>query len=146
MRQSPGVSRAGTMHLRPETDRAFHRETRIERSIAVLEYHLHLAAELLQRQLRTTNNLAVEQDVAAGRRDELHDEASRSRFAAAELADDAERLSDPDVEVDAVDRADEGCAAEQRVADGEVLREAADTEKGPRSSAPVRLLAALVMT
>ena len=32
-------------------------------------------------------------------------------------------------------RADEGCAAEQRVADGEVLREATNTEKGPRSSA-----------
>src|SRR2546426_761494 len=48
----------------------------------------------------------VDEDVATGRRDELQDPLAGRRLATAALPDEAEDLPPPDVEVDAIDRAD----------------------------------------
>src|SRR3989442_7900430 len=48
----------------------------------------------------------VDEDVATGRRDELQDPLAGRRLATAALPDEAEDLAPPDVEVDAIDRAD----------------------------------------
>ena len=62
--------------------------------------------------------LAVEQDLAgldpAGRRDEAHDRERGHALAAARLADEAHDLAAVDVEVDAVDRADDAVARVER--------------------------------
>jgi hypothetical protein len=68
---------AQPVHARPERDGVFHGEPRIERGVAVLEYHLDLLAELGEVERGRADRLAVEQDLAEVRRDDLHDQARR---------------------------------------------------------------------
>ena len=49
------------MHHRTEGDRLLDGETRVERGVAVLKYHLHAAAQLAQRQI-ATELFAIEHD------------------------------------------------------------------------------------
>ena len=77
------------VHDRAEGDRLRNGQARIERGVAVLEYHLHLAAVFLQRQFPRTDSLAVEDDLARRRIHQRHDQAGGRRLAAAGLAHDA---------------------------------------------------------
>src|SRR5258708_2283463 len=92
-----------TVHPRPERDRLLDGETRIERGVAVLEHHLHLAAGLREFQFPGSDGLPVEQQFARVRRHDLHGWAGERRLPAAGLADDAECLALGDVERDTVD-------------------------------------------
>jgi hypothetical protein len=91
------------VHLRAEGDGVLDGQARVERGVAVLEHHLHLAAELAQRQVRPAD-APVEDDLAASG-DQVHQQPRGGGLAAARFADDAERLALAHVEVDAVDRA-----------------------------------------
>ena len=93
------------MNARAECDGVLDREPRIERSVAVLEHHLHLLAEGREIERARAHGFSVEQDVARIGRDDLHDQTRGGGLPAAGLADDAERLAFGDVEVDAVDGA-----------------------------------------
>ena len=74
--------------------------------------------------------VAVEDDLAGGRRRQLEDGPAERRLAAAGLADEAEDLAGEDVEVDAVDRVDGAdLLAQQAADDREVLLEPADREQ-----------------
>ncbi len=79
----------------------------IERRVRVLEDHLQLApvgTKLGARQARDV--VAAESHRPAGRLQEPDEEAPQRRLPAAGLSDDAERLSTPHFERDAVDRVD----------------------------------------
>ena len=79
------------------------------------------------RRVGLRERLAVEQDLAAGRRLQAEQRAAERRLAAAGLADDAEHLAAPPLQVDAVDaRARRAC----RRAPGSAPR-----ARGPRTAA-----------
>ena len=129
------------MDARAERNGVLDGQPRIERRIAVLEDHLRLLAEAVQAQRRRADRLAVEQDVALVRLDDLHDQPRGGGFAAAGLADDAERLALHDVEIDAVDRADHGPGARQEPAVGaEMLDQAAHRKQRRRLAAAIDVL------
>src|SRR5260221_5387073 len=102
------------MHAGAEGDGVLDGQTRIERGVAVLKYHLGLFAEVVQRERSRADLLAVKQDVAGVRLDDLHDEPGRGRFAAAGFADDAERFALLHLQIDAVDGANDGSGARQQ--------------------------------
>ena len=105
--------------------------------MAVLKDHLHLAA-IVGEADRVADALAVEDDLALVRVDELHQQPRRRRLAAAALAHDAQRLALLDGEVDAVDRAHHALRPEQAAAlDREVLDEAVHRDERLRRPAAV---------
>src|ERR1044072_2343747 len=93
-----------TVDTRAEGNRILDRQTRVERGIAILKHHLRLLAEIGKAERKRADRLAVEQDFASVRCDDLHHEPRDRRLAATCLADDAERLALGEVEIDAVDR------------------------------------------
>src|SRR5689334_20107776 len=92
------------VHLQRLRDDAADVHARIERSVGVLEYHLHVlpgALHLLARERLQV--LSLHKDRARGRTVKLDDGSSGRALAAARLADEAERLAGVDVEADIVD-------------------------------------------
>src|SRR5439155_1935561 len=75
----------------------------VERRERILEDHLDLATVgTLLFGGETADRLAVEQDLARRRRNELHDHPPGRRLAAARLADQSDRLAAADVEADPI--------------------------------------------
>src|SRR5882757_11256488 len=104
VRARPRFARRYAMHPRTERDRVLDGEARVERGVAVLEHHLHAAAQLAQREI-AAELLAVEHDRAGVRLDQPDDQPCRRRLAAARFADDAEHLALGDREAYIVERA-----------------------------------------
>jgi len=97
---------------------------RVERGKRVLEDHGHLGAQAAHPTLAVLGDvLAVEDDLAGGRLDELEDRPAGRGLAAARLADDAERLALLDLEADAVD------GMQQALRRVEVLGQVVDFQK-----------------
>ena len=120
------------------------RHARIERSERVLEDDLHRAPDRPQLGLAEMGDVAVVQpDAATGRLDQAQDAACHRRFAAAGLADKAERFADAEREPDAVDRVHGADLAAQHAAAHRIMfDEVGDLEQragvghgGPASSA-----------
>ena len=103
----------------------------VERADRVLEDDLHVLSHLLHPFGRERDEVdAVELDLAGGGLEEPEDRPPEGRLAAAGLADEADRLAAPDIEVDAVDGLPLARGAlEEPLLDGEVLLEAADAEQ-----------------
>ena len=82
-----------------------HRKPWVERRHRVLEHDLQVAPDRLAlgSRLQVLGGLAEDDDLALLRLDEVEDLQQRRRLAAPRLADEAERLALPDVEVDVVD-------------------------------------------
>ena len=118
------------MHLRPIRNRILDGQPRIERRIAVLEDHLHIAAQLAQRQsTRLVYALAVEDQLAGVARDQMHQEASERRLSATGLADHAKRLALKDDQRYVIHCAHAADAPiEQAAANWKVLLEAGDRQ------------------
>ena len=93
------------MHLRAKGDRVLDRQARVERGIAVLEHHLHLAAKLLEAQVARAHRAAVKHQLAGGRVHQMHQQACSGRFAATGLAHHAQGLALEHLEIHAIDRA-----------------------------------------
>src|SRR5205814_4637225 len=71
-----------------------HPLVRVERSLRILEDHLHLPADSLELPpARAGDVLAAEADRARRRLDEPHERPDQGGLAAARLADDAERFA-----------------------------------------------------
>ena len=91
-------------------DEVAHGHPRVQRGDRVLEDDLHPAAHALELvPLEGEDVLAVEHDLARGRRHEPEDGAPEGGLAAARLADEAQGLAAPDLKrhvVDGVDVAD----------------------------------------
>ncbi len=105
---------------------------RVEAGVRVLEDDLDVAPGRLQlARVEVEERLALEADLAVGRRDQPQDDLAERRLAAAGLAHEAERLTFGDVEADPVDGANraELADAEQAAADVEVLDEVLDLEQ-----------------
>ncbi len=127
-----------SVHARAEGDGVLDRQPRIERGVAVLEHHLHLLAERPEVEGARAHRLAVEQDLAAIKRDDLHDKARGGGLAAAGFADDAERLALGHVEVDPVDRANHrACPREEAALAAEMLDQAAHAQQRRAGAAPI---------
>ncbi|MNL26722.1 hypothetical protein D3C87_1482680 [compost metagenome] len=118
-----GLPRRQAVHARRESDRFLDGQARVQRRVAVLEHHLHLAAELLHRQLGRAHALGVEDQFAAVVGGELHQQPRGGGLAAAGLADHAEGFALEHVEADAVHGADLASLAER---DGRLEREMLD--------------------
>ena len=84
--------------------------------------------------------LAVEQHLALVLRDQLHHDAGSCRLAAAGFADDAERLAFQHREIDAVDGAHHGAAAER-----EMLRQGARLQQRGPCPTPVAVVEVRVL-
>ena len=107
---------------------------RVERRVRILEDDLHLPADLAHlAALEARDVAAVEEDLARRGLRQLDQRARQGRLAAARLADEAERLSGLDGQVDAVDGVDlSDGALEDPGADREVLDEILHAENlGP---------------
>ena len=129
------------VHARAERNGVLDGQSRIERRIAVLEDHLRLLAEAVQAQRRRADRLAVEQDIALVRLDDLHDQPRGGGLAAARLAHDAERLALHDVEIDAVDRADHCPGARQQPAvAAEMLDQSSHRQQSRRLAAAIDVI------
>src|SRR5258708_22490636 len=76
----------------------------VQRRVRVLEDHLHVAADRPERAPGEPRDvLAVEDDRSAGQLLQPDDATAEGGFAAAGLADQAERLPGPDLDADVVD-------------------------------------------
>ena len=128
--------RRNAIDLRPERDRVFDRQPRIERGVAVLEHHLHAAAQFPQRQGRT-DRLAVEQDFPVIRLDQSDDQARGRGLAAAGFADNADHLALVDRERDVVDRPHDALRAEKPAAQAEMLDEILHLQERLRRAADI---------
>ena len=124
------------MNLRAERDRLLDRETRIQRGVAVLEHHLHAAAQFAQRQCAADLHAVID-DVAGIARHQMHQQPRRGRLAAAGFADDADGLALGDRERDVIDRAHRLARAEQAAADREMLGQADDLQQRLRLAADI---------
>ena len=111
-------------------DQGADRLARVQRLVRVLEDHLHPAAHGAQVGVR--ERLAVDQDLARRRRLQAEQGAAERRLAAARLADDAEGLAAPPLEVDAVDGPDDPPAG---AVDREVHLQVAHLDSGRRPGA-----------
>ncbi len=128
------------VHHGRERDRLLDRQPGIERRIAVLKDHLHLAPIILEVERRGTHHFTVEHHLAGGRRDETHDQARSGRFSAAGFTDDRERLAFGECEVEAIQRLHGCTGAEQPTLELEVLGQSAHDHQRLRRSAAIRLL------
>ena len=105
-------------------------QARVERRVRVLEHDLQLAPVFAHlAALEARDVVPVHDDLPRGRLDQLEDRPCEGGLAAAGLSDEAEGLSLPHLEVDAVDRVHlpDG-ALEQALSDREVLDELLDAE------------------
>ena len=101
------VRAAEAMDPQALADAVADRRPRVEARVRVLEDDLDPPAVGLEgRALERRDLDAVETDRARRRLDEAKDQPTDCGLAAARLADEAERLAAPDVEVDAIDRLD----------------------------------------
>src|SRR5208282_1677070 len=111
------------------------RHARVERAIGVLEDDLHLAPQgphLLPREAEDV--AAPEADGAGIGIDEAQHQPARGRFAAAALADECQRLSGREAEINTVDGLDRAArAAEEAGSEPEVLDQALDLEERGRT-------------
>ena len=107
------------------------RHAGVEAGERILEDHLHVAAEAAQLAGGQRGEVgAVEGDAAAGGRDQAQDQPSEGGLARARFAHHPENLAGPDVEVDALDRADCGPGrTEQGAGAAEVLGNAPDVHQ-----------------
>jgi hypothetical protein len=124
------------MHPRTEGDGFLDRQARVERSVAILEHHLHAAAKFAQAQRRADLHAVID-DVAGIARHQVHQEPRRGRLAATGFADDADGLALHHRKGDVVDRAHGLARAEEIAADGEVFCQALDLEQRLRRAAAV---------
>ena len=112
-------------------DDAAHRHARIQTVLRVLEDHLHARAKLAQGLAVEGGDVGpAEHDASRRRVVQAQDDATRGRFAAAALADQPQRLTLPDLEVEAIHRPDRAdLAAEHAPHDREVPGEVLDPEE-----------------
>ena len=110
---------------------------RVERGVAVLEHHLHVAAQFPQAESAVADRVAVQDDAPRVGRDQVHQQPGGGGFAAAGLADDAQGLALQDIEAHVVHRLDARGHRAQGAAQGEVLAEAADAEHGLLGAAAI---------
>ena len=115
----------------PLADAVGDRRPRVEARVRVLEDDLDPPAIRLEgRTLEGRQLDAIETDRARSRLDEAKDQATDCGLAAAGLADEAERLAAPDVEVDAIDGLDRpDLPLEDPAADRKVLDEVPDLDE-----------------
>ena len=126
-----GGATRDSMHLRPERHRVFNRQARIERRIAVLKYHLYLAAKLLDRQIPAANDSPVKNDLARRRCYQLHHEPRSGRFAAARFADHTQRFALEHFKIDTVYRTHHiASPSEQPALERKMLLQPADGQQG----------------
>ena len=125
------------VHLGTERDRLLDGQARIERGVAVLEHHLHAAAQFAQRQF-AANRAAVIDDVAGIALHQVHQEARGGRLAAAGLADDADGLALGDIERHVVHGTHGLALGEQPAAHREMLGQPVDTQQRLRGAADIR--------
>jgi hypothetical protein len=86
------------MHAWAERNGIFDREPWIERSVAVLEHHLHVTPVRRKVALRCADRIAVEQYVAGVGRRDAHDQPGKRRFSAAGFPDNTEGFAIGDFE------------------------------------------------
>ena len=121
---SPILDRADRVVVQRLLQDVADRHPRIERRERVLEDHLHLPAHPPQRGAAELGDLlAVEVDRAPRDREQAGDQPRERGLPATGLADEAQGLATPDLQVDAVDRS-HGKAGE--ATDGEMLVHRAD--------------------
>ncbi|OMP13835.1 hypothetical protein COLO4_00851, partial [Corchorus olitorius] len=99
-----GLSDADAVDALAEGDALLHGHARIERGIAILENHLHLATVGFHGQTRRANLLSVEDQFAAVLGEQLHQQPGGGRFAAARLADHPQGFAFHHREADIVHR------------------------------------------
>ena len=103
------------MHLRAEGDGVFNRQARVQRGIAVLEHHLHLAAKFLERQIARTHGAAIKDQLALGRVHQVHEQACGGGFTAAGLAHHAQGFTLEHFKVHAIDGMHRGTVFQREV-------------------------------
>src|SRR5204863_3974435 len=124
-----------TLDERTERHRITDRHARIERSVGILEYHLHLPAQGIDADpVWHVDGVAVEHQLAGIRGDEMQQQARQGRLAAARLPDDAQGLALLNIERYAVNRLDRFAAA---ALDRDMLFQVACDEHRLRGPAPV---------
>jgi hypothetical protein len=102
---------------RTERDRHRHRQAWVQRGIRILEHHLHLPVQLaVGEALRRADHQPIEDDAAAVRRDEVHQQPGRCRLATAGLTHDAEGFARPYIEGHVVDGLHDGLGPVQQSA------------------------------
>src|SRR5690606_41030543 len=96
-----------------------------------LEDHLHLAAHLLtDAAARNVHLLALDQQLARGRRVDERQDAREGRLAGAGLADDRQRLALLDLEIGILDGMHRPAATEERTPDVVVANDMPGFENG----------------
>ncbi len=125
------VGVADPVDLQALGDALTHRAAGIERRERILEDDLHLLAQCLEIGAFGVGEIgALEGDVAVGGIEEPDEQAPQRRLPAPRLADEADRLTFPDVEGHVVDGANVGDgAAEHAALDGEVLDEVSNLDE-----------------
>ena len=100
--------RAGeVMDVERLTEDIGHRLPRVERGEGILKDDRHVAPHPPHRARPQAQDVpALEAHLAGGRLDQAQDRPAQGRLAASRLADQAERLALPDIEVDSVDGTD----------------------------------------
>ena len=110
---------ASAVHDDRLRDRRADALARIEARERVLKNHLHAPAHLAQRLgVERANILPLEEYSPAARLDETQDRTSRRRLAAAEFADERQRLAGPDEKGDILDRMDSRGNSDRRSPSG----------------------------
>jgi hypothetical protein len=112
LRHTPRLGARLAVHHRAKRDGILDRHARIERGVAVLEHHLHLAAQGGDGDAaRGRDRLPVEHQLAGIGHDQMQQQAREGGFSAAGLTDDAQRLTLEQGEGHAVDGAHHGTLA-----------------------------------
>jgi len=100
------------VHHRAEGDGILHRHARVQRGIAVLEHHLHLAAQIADIDAAAlAHRIAIEHQFAGIRHHQMQQEPRQRRLAATGLADHAERFALEQSERHAIHGAHHGALA-----------------------------------
>ena len=134
-----GLCSRQAVRLGREGQRLGDGEPGVERSVGVLEHHLHLAAQFVDRDpVRLVDGVAVEHHGPAVGGDEPDQEAGNRRLAAARLSHDAQRLALGDGQGKVVDGPHHLAGpAEQPARNGKVLAQAGRQQKGLGGTAAV---------
>src|SRR5258708_11465365 len=125
------------MNHRREGNRLLDRQARIERRVAVLEHHRDLAPIRLYAKGCRSDQLAVEDHLPGGGRDQPHEKTRRRRLAAAGLAHNGQGLALDQIEVEVVNRLDHFLASEKTTSQRKMLGELPRTDKRLRGTSPV---------
>jgi hypothetical protein len=103
-RAAAGVGLPAAMHERAKGHGILHRHPRIERRVAVLEHHLHVAPQCRDGDaMRGADRFAIEDQFACVAFDEMQQQACQGGLAAAGFSDDAQGLTLEERERNAVD-------------------------------------------